>query len=156
MTRIMHQHAGGADMVHMFDINFKVEDVNRRSSARRDAGGLNQCAVGRLQVLANSKLPGFHELLSINTPERMIVRAAKRLRSHCRPERQPRWLLRAEMSRSPDVDQTSTRLSHIDSRTGIDCRDLRQTLSTQFRQVQINLLTQHFRVAIGCGAAASG
>jgi hypothetical protein len=75
----MHQHAGVADMVHVIDVDFKVEDINRRAAARRDAGDLNQRAVRRLQVLANPKLPGFHELLTIHTPERMIVRAAKRL-----------------------------------------------------------------------------
>jgi hypothetical protein len=75
----MHQHAGIADMVHVIDVDFKVEDVNRRTAARCDAGDLNQRAVSRLKVLANSKLPGLYKLLTIHTPKRMIVSAAKRL-----------------------------------------------------------------------------
>ena len=48
MTAIMHQHAGGADMIHVIDVDFKVEDVDRWAAARGDAGDLNQRAIGRL------------------------------------------------------------------------------------------------------------
>jgi hypothetical protein len=50
--------------------------------------------------------------------------------------------------------QTTTRLRRIHRRTRINRRDLRQTLSTQLRQVQIDRLASYSRSATGCGAAA--
>jgi len=74
-ARIMHQHAGIADVEDMFPLDFDV--VNRltvfSTGERFNAAG---CVMDEEQVFADSQLSGGYKLLTIFAPERMRRRRA--------------------------------------------------------------------------------
>ena len=74
-VRVMHQHAGRRNIVHVLDVNFKIED---RLGGFPGHDGLNgqELIVRRANALAGPERAGFDEGLAVFAPEWVVGRAA--------------------------------------------------------------------------------